>query len=1190
MSKDVESMKKERLVKDDIMKKLSLKEKWLSDQNSGSLLSLTIPKKNEDVDEEEDSFKDAMCESPGKMQIEGILQTVKKIDLSRQNSREALENTMSNAMKAIENKQFSNTMKSIESQVPKMPTISKQSSLDISKYFPSQKQEKQVSGNVNKNQKELKDVDMNKYFPSSPAPQRKVLTVADQLKANKEASMKQLVSSKSLDLPKPVAPPRKQKTETLKKGSAESLNLKDLQMDGAMDVKKKKPVKVIKKVISKKKKPSPKTIKTEEDLLFDEILKDNSVARSPSVEYQKLFQSEKSPSEDVSDKYEMIMEESGMISDKRKKILERTKSLGENEFEKSKPSKSMGVQGILKRFESFSSNKSLDEPSKSLVKAEGVQTGCVNRSIESFENKSKESLYSPTTDLEKTLEYLKAEWKTEATNFLQKKRDKFFGRKSKSPSPKPEPKPKEKKKLAVKKSKSKSISPSPRPKKKNDLPDVLKVTQSEKNIDHLFNEILNDMEQISKPDVVRKTKIREPKVYKTTIKPEQFFNRETRQHLNDLKDSRLHLQLLLDQEHVEKLEVPEIDTRVRGKSEEDSIDELFNQLSDDMLVDVEFDSNEDVIAITPKAILKKEEKVLKRDLQTEDKFPSKVIKNSSSSSPCSGKEEFTEKKTIPSVQDEIVKQVYVPIQNSASVKFPKRFVYEDDPQVVDEEIQISSHIPSESPCTSQKDGSSMSMNGSPKRDYVSTMEIPLFQVEFAHSEENTVEIPTEEVKNDLNLKKEHFETLEMPLEEVANLESTDQPKEEHVKEIEADIASTFEFIELPQENQQLNSNLVEQLEKVAFEAFKEPTHEYHKPSKGYTDWELVEELEKQRRDVLLARERVNAARQKHIERSETPKSPKKADQIIPLHEAREKLVPKIESFETPKLDRIKLLDETRKNLDFYNPRPTESFETAKHKISDEARKNLDFYDPRPAYRPDQMKPLHEAREGLDLKPRAENMINLSDLRPPQIEKEKSASFNDEVVRDRIRQNLDKKKGLSTQSLHSQKSDEFRSRRSSSPMSSSNASTYDNVVPTRPRRNKNPSDASKSSVDVGTKILLDRSKMLHEKKMDFMEDRMTGSNPYIKKMIQSERRRLSTDDDELAPLENYRPKSYTHFPSSRAVETRRYENRYKSPVTTSLSPTPHGITSYFKRSPPVSPTLPPTRRDRETTSKESCIIS
>lgn len=1136
-------MRKERIVKDDILKKLSLKEKWLSNQNSGSMLSLTIPKRKEDVDDDEDdSFKDALCESPGKMQIESILQTVKKIELSRQNSKEAVENSMSNAIKAIENKNFSNTMKSIESQVPKMPTISKQSSLDISKYFPSQKQEKPVSGNVNKNQKTLKDVDINKYFPASPVPQRKIITVADQLKQRPPLTSSKSVDLKSILPSKPVAPPRKSKLVS----STESLNLKDCQMDGAIDVKKKKPVKIVKKVTNKKKKVLSKRILSEEDLLFEEILKENSVARSPSVEYQKLFQAEKSPSEDVSDKYETIMEECGMISDKRKKILERTKSLGENEFKEVKGSKSktMGVQGMLRRFESFSSDKSLNESLKPLVKVDGLQQGCVNRSIESFEAKSKESLYSPTTDLEKTLEYLKSEWKTEATNFLQKKRDKFFSKKSKSPSP--EPKVKDKKKLAVKKSKSKSISPSTRPKKKTDLPDVLKVTQSEKNIDHLFNEILNDIEQISKPDVVRKSKkvyepVKKPKVYETTIKTDQFFNRETRQHLHDLKESRLHLELLLDQDNVDKLEVPPMDIKLRGKSEEDSIDELFNQLSDDMLVDVEFDSNEDVIAITPKAILKKE------DFQTEDKFPSKLLKKSVSSSP--GQEsDFSPKKTIPSVQDEIVRQIYVPIQNSPSVKFPKRFVYEGEPEDVDE-IQYSSHIPSESPSVSHKDDSSISMNGSPKRDYVSTMEIPLFQVEIAHFEKNTLEIPTEVekpvIKDDsvLEIKTETYEVVDVPLEEV--------------KEIEADLASTFEFVEVPHESQQLNSNLVEQLEKVAFQAFKEPTHEYHKPSKGYTDWELVEELEKQRRDVLLARERVNAARQKHIDRIEPPKSPKKAEPIRPLHEAREALESKNkvvdELKETSNLDRFKILNDTRKNLEWFE---------------------------KPAYRPDQMKPLHEARENLDLQPRAENMINLSELRPAPREKEKSASFNDEVVRDRIRQNLDKKNGVSTQSLHS-------SRRSSSPMSSSNASTYDNVIPTRPRRNKHSTDP-----DVGTKILLDRSKMLHDKKMDFMEERMTGSNPYIRKMLQSERRRHSSDDDELAPLETYRPKSYTHFPTSRAVETRKYENRYKaSPVvTTSRSPTTsHGITSYFKRSPPVSPTLPPARKEREP-SKESCIIS
>lgn len=486
-------------------------------------------------------------------------------------------------------------------------------------------------------------------------------------------------------------------------------------------------------------------------------------------------------------------------------------------------------------------------------------------------------------------------------------------------------------------------------------------------------------------------------------------------------------------------------------------------------------------------------------------------------------------------------------------------------------MEISSHIPSESPSVSNKDESSVSMNGSPRRDYVSTMEIPLFQVELAHVEKNTLEIPQNQLED--NIRREvsvkEYQTVEVPIEETQDLEIKETPKEE------ADIASTFEFVELPQENAKLNSNLVEQLEKVAFEAFKEPAHEYHKPNKGYTDWELVEELEKQRREVLLARERVNAARQKLLERAEAPKTPNKPFEIKPLHEARENLDSekhRPEPLETPEIerpDRFKILDDTRRNLEWME-------------------------NPKPAYRPDQMKPLHEARGSLETKPRSENMVNLSELRPLPREKEKSASFNDEIVKERIRNNLDRKKGLSTQSLYSQKSDEIRS---SSPISSSNASTYDNVIPTRPRRTKNVENA-KPSIDVGTKLLLDRSKMLHDKKKDFMEDRMTGSNPYIKKMIQIERRQRDSlsDDDELAPLENYRPKTYSHFPSSRAVETRRYENRYRSPAThttaaptTSVSPsTSHGITSYFKRSPPVSPTLP-ARRERET-SKESCTIS
>lgn len=212
--------------------------------------------------------------------------------------------------------------------------------------------------------------------------------------------------------------------------------------------KKGKNVKIIKKVVrkgslKKSNKEENQSIipRDEHDLILNEILQNVSdEMRSPSLEYQQLFQEERSPSDDLSDKIELILEETGIdlgISKKKSPKLLKAKSFGEGELQprrnsttessKHSPHKEegdlpSGVQNILKRFESMSSVSAASSAEQNF-KLRRMESTTSNL------NKSKESIVSRESDtfsdLDRTMEYLKSEWRNEATNFLQKKRNDF---------------------------------------------------------------------------------------------------------------------------------------------------------------------------------------------------------------------------------------------------------------------------------------------------------------------------------------------------------------------------------------------------------------------------------------------------------------------------------------------------------------------------------------------------------------------------------------------------------------------------------------------------------------------------------------------------------------------------------------------------------------------------------------------
>ncbi|XP_017035706.1 LOW QUALITY PROTEIN: F-actin-monooxygenase Mical [Drosophila kikkawai] len=473
--------------------------------------------------------------SDKKMQIEGILSTIKKIqrqhssdldedmDMDVDVEAEADNKQLSTKLKEIQASSFAGTMDHIKSQLT-MPTVSAQAAptVDLSKYFPNQKVEKSSTGNTNKNQKTLKDVDLAKYFPSSPAPQRRTVeTVAERLKKSQtEASLakakgqedkaktptgnaKNPEEEKGVPSPKEAVKVGASATKPVppkRQASLDTFSLREHQMDGALDLTKKKTpaktttvikkpaksgsatsltkatatskgktIKIVKKIVPKGTKakkaaaaaaqetaaaatavPEKEPPKDEAERILDEILGDGET-RSPSSEYQRLFGDEKSPS-DLSDNIDRILEETGLdlelgLPKRSSKKLVKTKSLGEGEFDL-QPSKERltGVQNILKRFESMSSVHSQNSQNSDEQAAFKLRRMESTTSNLSSLTRSRESLVSASdsmSDLEKTMDYLRNEWRNEATNFLQKKRDKFYAKKEeqqkKVEQPRPDP-------------------------------------------------------------------------------------------------------------------------------------------------------------------------------------------------------------------------------------------------------------------------------------------------------------------------------------------------------------------------------------------------------------------------------------------------------------------------------------------------------------------------------------------------------------------------------------------------------------------------------------------------------------------------------------------------------------------------------------------------------------------------------
>ncbi|KMZ04527.1 uncharacterized protein Dsimw501_GD20744, isoform C [Drosophila simulans] len=755
--------------------------------------------------------KKAPISNNSKMQIEGILGTLKKIQ--SQNSSDQDEDMdvdedverkpnkeLNSKLKEIQASSFAGTMDHIKSQLT-MPTVSAQAppSMDLSKYFPNQKQEKSSASSTNKNQVTLKDVNLAKYFPSSPAPQRRTVeTVADRLKksqteaalaktklledqanhqaekpkneAEKEGESKKI--TKKVADSKPVPPKRQVSLDTF--------SLREHQMDGALDLTKKKAptkasagvkkpaksgsttsvtkatatskgktIKIVKKIVPKGTKakkaaeaaqesaaveapPEKQPPKDEAERILDEILGDGEY-RSPSSEYQRLFQDEKSPS-DLSDNIDRILEESGLdvelgLPKRSSKKLVKTKSLGEGDFDM-KPSNERltGVQNILKRFESMSSVTSQNSDEQAAFKLRRMESTTSNLSSLTRSRESLVSVSDSMSDLEKTMDYLRNEWRNEATNFLQKKRDKFYAKKEEQEKEakilaKPDPldhlpvqyrdsklakffglsarKSPEKRKSPIKKKKSPSKTPKVT-KANNSLEELAKISnvrQTKKAQPKTLKpvevkplkpaspvpddfEILDLLEKATEAKELERSKTKSPAVEPINQTPKEAIveiplpvediknlpktgcdkssNSSRRGSQSSLVMSRRHSEISLNEklnqdalaalnqiekereaEQVDELfqsmveemeqepqpsaivEPPEQDIDAdslcttiskspsaqpvtvvkRGSSEDQSIEKLFSHFSDEMLVNVEFDSNDELVGITPRATL-----------------------------------------------------------------------------------------------------------------------------------------------------------------------------------------------------------------------------------------------------------------------------------------------------------------------------------------------------------------------------------------------------------------------------------------------------------------------------------------------------------------------------------------------------------------------------------------------------------
>lgn len=210
LSKDIDVMKKETLVKNDIQRKLSLKSQWLNSNHgsTGSLNSLPPLKNSSGTASTQSLNKNAADEIKKKRKFFSNFksQSVHNLNVANDKPRRLRKHTNHNSFDELnfvdklrlsdeeisqlsqepefrvleaKLKKFGGSSNSLKIETPKRPrsesveSNSKSGSQrDLSKYFPKI-ETKPKPQNVNKSQKELKDVDLSKYFLPTPVQELK---------------------------------------------------------------------------------------------------------------------------------------------------------------------------------------------------------------------------------------------------------------------------------------------------------------------------------------------------------------------------------------------------------------------------------------------------------------------------------------------------------------------------------------------------------------------------------------------------------------------------------------------------------------------------------------------------------------------------------------------------------------------------------------------------------------------------------------------------------------------------------------------------------------------------------------------------------------------------------------------------------------------------------------------------------
>lgn len=1305
LQKDVDNLKRENVVKNDIMKKLSLKEQWLNQDTSATILNsvnqalrsskLELEQMEEVANESEEPMKQKMeggstealemtktnsdtnggqtntsenSVDPEELEIEKLVlnamdeikDDLNKTKVEQHEERdlgklfydvENNERKMNKTLKNIEVKNFSDTMDTIKSQMTS-PKISKQSSCDLSKYFPNQKQNKVVSAATNKNQKSLKDVNLAQYFSQSPNSARKEKKVqpATIVTPSSPNSQKRPIPLQLFGAA-PEKKPSAQSRTTAKKNVLAKQNSKSDrrdssdfdsidQLDGSIDLKKAKPLKkdtldVPASGVKRRTKNKAATSKsfqivTDHDLevdpdeeIFEEILNANC-SRPSSAEYRRLFEDEKSPGEDITEKLESLLEEEerarqqGKMTNPRKKKMSKAKSLG-------------------------------DEPKRSKVES----------LVEEYNRRdSKPDCTAILTDLEKTMAFLKEGWKTEATKFLESKRDSFFSKRKNGhvedetkplkdstssfekffsasktkPGTTTAPKsPVSKKRLEKQKSadqpeksnknsstkKTQPSSPSSKkrlekqkPKKdstskneddgikpktdwtkklpytsKNEeiIPSVqesevhyhervpsdfsdLSMDVSDREIDKILDELTQDLDELDKIESRLQRKESLPDVVKSGKLSTSF--------LDESRSSKGTESLESTREELDLLEKGELGRRVAISGNELSNDRPATETENNLRQESE-----------TKEVHSEEKEVVREDSRIEEKSEQVPL--------VEDENVFDEVESNQFERGERPGENIVKRRDSSSGSLSLNFSY----TATSESSQDKVSIPVDSKPIEEPGADPIVKNTSRDRTVTSEddsidalfnqlTDDMLVGVEFDSSDELVRIIPHGKLDSD------EIDKNSESIDEALNLASPSSPatvnpiKYFEICERETSDSSGKHFPVKPvRRNKSMSSSPTPDMPIVPVRVRKVTLPKLNPVDMAPSIQEILHKAQQEHKKPPVPAERTKRRSGHFPLRSGDDEDYKTV--IKPLQNgdsvAEKKEVSSVETSKKPQVDKE---EEEFKDL---SDAKLEKTKPALQNIQNqdlvfENRKDQDAY----------IEELEKERRAAlrkrdEMYAKENGALTLPVFVPPAVE-------------------------LDTEEMHPLSSSPLKSSYSSIPHSiaSSNdsipfASAQDVSIPQRPSRYKSSNHEPHKPVDASTHLLLERSKMLHNRKQDFMNEKIVGNNPYLKKVLDEDKRSqesLDKIDSRGSPIDDVelrsQHRSYRKFPTLRSLGSDRGRDRHGSSEsvdrnrkTYSLANTlgPRNFVEYFKRSPSKPKDNPrDSSKERRDTSKESCVVS